>query len=99
MPQSDDIARAMSNELNHREPGAVQLFIDMDGVLADFDRHHETHFGSRPCKNSDNVDWKAVRKIADFYLGIPPMADLDALWARIASCFRASTDRPCCSFF
>jgi hypothetical protein len=62
---------------------AVQLFIDMDGVLADFDAHHEAHFGTKPCKKADDVNWKAVRKITDFYLGIPPMADLDALWARI----------------
>jgi beta-phosphoglucomutase-like phosphatase (HAD superfamily) len=25
----------------------MQLFVDMDGVLADFDRHHETVFGAR----------------------------------------------------
>jgi hypothetical protein len=61
----------------------MKLFVDMDGVLADFDRHHEAHFGTRPCRNSARVDWKAVRGVKDFFLGIPPMADLDALWARI----------------
>lgn len=61
----------------------MQLFVDMDGVLADFDSHHEDVFGIRPCKIADNVDWKAVRAIKDFYLNIPPMPDLDALWARI----------------
>ena len=39
----------------------MQVFVDMDGVLADFDAHYETHFGTRPCKKSDNVDWDAVR--------------------------------------
>jgi hypothetical protein len=62
----------------------LQLYVDMDGVLADFDRHYETVFGFRPCKLADNVDWGAVRAIAGFYQAIPPMADLDALWARIA---------------
>jgi hypothetical protein len=62
---------------------AVQLFIDKDGVLADFDRHHEAVFGARACKIADNVDWGAVRAVRNFYLGIPPMADLGALWARI----------------
>ena len=61
----------------------MQVFVDMDGVLADFDTHYETHFGTRPCKKSDNVDWDAVRAVKDFNLGIPPMADLEALWARI----------------
>ena len=61
----------------------MQLCIDMDGVLADFDRHHEAMFGTRPCKIADNVDWKVVRKVKDFYLNIPPVADLEELWARI----------------
>ncbi len=61
----------------------MQLFVDMDGVLADFDRHHKEVFGFRPCKKADNVDWAAIRGIEGFYLNIPPMQDLDALWARI----------------
>ena len=61
----------------------MQLFVDMDGVLADFDTHHETIFGVRACKIADNVDWAAVRAVPDFYLGIPPMEDLGALWTRI----------------
>lgn len=61
----------------------MQLYVDMDGVLADFDRHHESVFGFRSCKLTDNVDWEAVRRVEGFYLNIPPMADLDALWSRI----------------
>jgi hypothetical protein len=61
----------------------MQLFVDMDGVLADFDAHHETVFGYRSDKLADNVDWKAVRAVKDFYLNIPPMADLHELWGYI----------------
>src|SRR5262245_14849256 len=61
----------------------MQLFVDMDGVLADFDAHHQALFGTRPCKNSTRVDWKAVGRAKDFYLGIPPMPDFGVLWARI----------------
>lgn len=60
-----------------------QLFVDMDGVLADFDAHHEATFGYRSDKLADNVDWDAVRGVKDFYLNIPPMADLQQLWERI----------------
>ena len=60
----------------------MNLFVDMDGVLADFARHHEAVFGWRP-EIGDNVDWAAVREVEDFYLNIPPMADLQLLWTRI----------------
>ncbi|HVY59143.1 MAG TPA: hypothetical protein VHA77_14925 [Xanthobacteraceae bacterium] len=61
----------------------MQLFVDMDGVLADFDAHHEAIFGVRPDKIADNVDWEQVRRVRDFYLDIPPMADLQILWGYI----------------
>jgi hypothetical protein len=58
----------------------VQVFVDMDGVLADFDAHHEAVFGFRSDKLADNVDWEAVRAAKDFYLNIPPMPDMCELW-------------------
>jgi hypothetical protein len=42
--------------------GGCDLFVDMDGVLADFDAHHEAVFGVRPSKVTDNVHWAAVRR-------------------------------------
>lgn len=61
----------------------IQVFCDMDGVLADFDAHHEAVFGYRSDKLLDNVDWNAIRQVKDFYLNIPPMADLSMLWDAI----------------
>jgi hypothetical protein len=61
----------------------LQLFVDMDGVLADFDAHHETVFGYRSDKLIDNVDWSAVRAVPGFYLALPPMPDLPELWGAI----------------
>ncbi len=58
----------------------MQLFVDMDGVLADFDSHHGAVFGFRSDKLLDNVDWAAVDRLKDFYLNIPPMPDLNVLW-------------------
>ena len=57
-----------------------QVFVDMDGVLADFDQHHFDVFGVRSSKLTDNVDWNAVRAIPNFYLHIPPMPDMGKLW-------------------
>lgn len=60
-----------------------KLFVDMDGVLADFDAHHEAVFGVRASKLLDNVDWKKVRAADAFYLNIPPMSDMEDLWAHV----------------
>lgn len=57
-----------------------QIFVDMDGVLADFDSHYEAVFGVRPDKAIDNVDWQRVRDHKGFYGDIPPMADMRELW-------------------
>lgn len=62
----------------------MQLFVDMDGVLADFDQHHENVFGVRSSTTLDNVRWGSIRKISHFYLHIPPMKDLDELWSVIS---------------
>jgi hypothetical protein len=62
----------------------MQLFVDLDGVLADFDAHYETQFGIRSSKLTDDVDWLKVRAIAGFYLSMPPMSDAMDLWAHVA---------------
>ncbi len=61
----------------------MQIYVDMDGVLADFSRHYLRTFGYVP-KRPGGTDWKAVRAHKGFYQGIPPMKDLDVLWARLA---------------
>ncbi len=61
----------------------MQIYVDMDGVLADFDRHYRKTFG-RVATRPGGTDWEAVRAHKGFYQGIPPMPDMDVLWTRLA---------------
>lgn len=56
------------------------VFVDMDGVLADFDTGYSLRFGTRPSKADDNVNWSKVRTAEGFYRDLPPMPDFDELW-------------------
>lgn len=57
----------------------MQLFCDLDGVLADFHTGYQELFG--PIKDkSDHVNWKAVRNHVGFYENLPPMPDMFRLW-------------------
>lgn len=58
----------------------MKVFVDLDGVLADFDEHYNVKFGARPDRKLDNVDWKRVRATPNFYASIPPMSDMIELW-------------------
>lgn len=70
----------------------TQLYIDLDGVLADFDRHYIQMFGELPAKwktdhdhtnNNLDVDWKSMND-RDFFAGIPLMRDAMELWEYVS---------------
>jgi hypothetical protein len=57
------------------------IFVDMDGVTADFDSHYEATVGPLPPRNGieRDVDWDKINAF-DFYLTMPPMPDAHVLW-------------------
>lgn len=64
-----------------------QLFIDLDGVLADFDAHFEVAFGYRNDHNAPEPTdfWQRLGAHAagHFYAELPLMADARSLWAGV----------------
>ena len=58
----------------------TQVFVDLDGVLADFDTGYERIAGSKPDKRADNVDWQKIVAVPGFYADLPLMPDAKRLW-------------------
>lgn|SRR5690554_4312859 len=58
----------------------TRLFLDLDGVLADFDRGVEAITGKRPDQLSTGRMWRAVAGHADFFGTLEMMADAQLLW-------------------
>lgn len=58
----------------------LSLFLDLDGVLADFDRGVHAVTGKRPEELSVRAMWKALARAPDFFETLAFMADAEALW-------------------
>ena len=64
-----------------------QIFLDCDGVLADFDRGAEAIFGMAPQAFEKRFGprefWRRLAKAEDFFGSLPPMADGQALYEAV----------------
>lgn len=67
--------------------GYNQLFVDLDGVMADFDKRFEELSGHSPRdyedKHGRKAFWKVVNSVDDFFLSLPPMEDAHILYDAI----------------
>jgi FMN phosphatase YigB (HAD superfamily) len=59
----------------------MKLFLDLDGVLADFDAGVEQLTGKRPDQQSTRDMWRALAKAPDFFGTLAMMQDAHLLWA------------------
>ena len=69
----------------------MQIFVDMDGVLADFDRGYAALFGPHGGKEADDVDWLVRNTPGVLNASLPPMPDFDVLWAALEARITLST--------
>jgi hypothetical protein len=58
----------------------MKLFLDLDGVLADFDRGVETLLGRNPHELPPPRMWSALAKAPEFYGTLEMMHDAQRLW-------------------
>jgi len=59
---------------------APPLFLDLDGVLADFDRGVEALLHRRPDQLPPGLMWATLAKAPEFYATLEMMEDAQALW-------------------
>lgn len=56
------------------------LFLDLDGVLVDFDAGVRAATGREPAMMPDRVMWPILARTKDFYTNLPWMSDGKLLW-------------------
>lgn len=58
----------------------LKLFLDLDGVFADFDRHFYTLTGKWPHEVEKKRLWAIINNAHTFFYDLPLMQDADRLW-------------------
>jgi len=61
-------------------PSPFELFLDLDGVLADFNGRIKLLTGKQPNELPKNRLWSSVARDGDFYYKLKLMPDADILW-------------------
>ena len=60
-----------------------KIFLDLDGVMADFGKAVQNLLGQYPDKLDPQEMWPAIINADHFFLNIPKKRDADSLWSHI----------------
>lgn len=69
----------------HEQKEKRTIYLDLDGVLADFSKSVKSQTGKYPNEQKDDEMWKAVQVIPDFYRHLDKMDGADNFFKRIKS--------------
>ena len=58
----------------------MKIFIDLDGVMADFETYFEDYYGFRHDSVSDAEMWKHIGDHENFFGNLPLMTDAKNFW-------------------
>lgn len=75
------VLRLMAESIVKQHPAGLRLFLDLDGVLADFDVAAHRVLGAPPDAVAPNVMWPRIASQPDFFGTLPLMPDALELWS------------------
>lgn len=59
------------------------VYLDLDGVMADFEQHYENLFSHRHNSVGDGIMWKNIHSREDWWHTMPRMPTFEYLWDNI----------------